>query len=150
MPRTHDYQRARVYRWENDTLKYLKVMFQDWPDAQKEAARIWRCSTRLDMPSLHDGRGCRRATGSSWRVSLPTWARSNVVITHELAHALAQRLGLCDGHGPRWAAIYLAMLDAAGIKAAERGMAEARDMRVDVDAELLERRLAHNARRAAA
>jgi len=50
-------------------------------------------------PAVMDGRGCRSARGSRYQIVLPRWARTRLVILHELAHGYtAQQARIA----PKW------------------------------------------------
>jgi hypothetical protein len=41
-------------------------------------------------------------------------ANLDTVIVHEAAHVIAQRLQVCDLHGPNWCGVYLSLLERLG------------------------------------
>lgn len=88
-----------------------------WYEAPAAATAEWR------PPLVTDGRGRRHACGSREVIKLPRWARTTAVVLHECAHGMAD-----DQHGPRFVAVYVALLERfAGFDATElrRSLAEA-------------------------
>lgn len=108
-----DFQRSRVYRWEAG-----HVLDKDsTPLALDECRRLVETAYRWAEgpacrqpgwapPEVTDGRGRRHACGSRAVIKLPRWARTRPVVLHECAHGLAP-----DKHGPRFMAVYLALLE---------------------------------------
>lgn len=108
-----DFQRSRVYRWEGlhvlpldraplslDECRALVLAAYRWAEAPGPGAAQWA------PPLVTDGRGRRHACGSRAVIKLPRWARTRPVVLHECAHGLAP-----DKHGPRFVAVYLALLE---------------------------------------
>jgi putative metallohydrolase (TIGR04338 family) len=77
-------------------------------------SRWWRCRLPRGV-RVKDGRGTRIARGG-WgtgrpTVNLPRWARTRLVILHELAHVLTSRPGReVAAHGPEFAKTYLELV----------------------------------------
>ena len=116
-----DFQRTRVYRWEQDvvfprastplSLEACRRLVDDaYRFAEQPAAGAdWA------PPQVTDGRGRRHACGSREVIKLPRWARTPAVVLHECAHGLAN-----DRHGPDFVAAYVALLERfAGFTSAE-------------------------------
>lgn len=111
--RAPDSQRARVYRWEQanvfpgrdarlslDACRALVEAVYRWAERDRVGATGWA------PPRVTDGRGRRHACGSREVIKLPRWARTAPIVLHECAHGLAP-----DGHGPRFVAAYVALLE---------------------------------------
>jgi len=107
MQSERDSQRSAVYLWEN-------LIRQQYPESDgvlaldqcKElVARVW-CDYRPghQPPTVHDGRGTRKARGGRWEINLPVWARRRLIVLHEIAHSL-QTGG--PWHGPHFATLAL-------------------------------------------
>ncbi|MDW8125400.1 MAG: hypothetical protein RMJ04_11560 [Geminicoccaceae bacterium] len=124
--RPRDHQRSRVYRFEEERIFPGRdaLMDLDACRALVDAVFRWAEAGRVHEPDwapprVTDGRGRRHACGSRAVVKLPRWARTAPVVLHECAHGLAG-----DGHGPRFVAAYVALLerflgmDGAGLRAA--------------------------------
>lgn len=67
----------------------------------------------LSVPTVRHRKGTRKATYQAGTIAIPTdrdgkWAMRELVVLHELAHHFA----LGDGHGPRFASTYLAVMGA--------------------------------------
>ncbi len=111
--RAPDGQRARVYRWEQAMVfpgRYARLSL-DACRALVEAVYRWAEPDRVGgigwtPPRVTDGRGRRHACGSREVIKLPRWARTAPIVLHECAHGLAP-----DGHGPRFVAAYVALLE---------------------------------------
>jgi putative metallohydrolase (TIGR04338 family) len=109
--RPRDSQRARLYRAETavDSGRRLPTVerMQAYVDRLCEAdwflAR-WGARTIEVRP----GFGHRRATADSEGVlQMPKWARTELVLLHEVAHCLTP--STCAGHGPEYAGVLLAL-----------------------------------------
>lgn len=111
--RAPDSQRGRVYRWEQavvfpgrdarlslDACRALVEAVYRWAEPDQVGAAGWT------PPRVTDGRGRRHACGSREVIKLPRWARTAPIVLHECAHGLAP-----DGHGPRFVAAYVALLE---------------------------------------
>ena len=118
-PRPRDSQRARLYRAESGVGAGRKIptveRMQAWVDGL--AATDWfvdRWGARAF--DVRPGYGHRRATADEHGVlQMPRWARTELVLLHEVAHCLAPRT--CAAHGPEYAGVLLAL--------ARRGMGPA-------------------------
>jgi len=56
---------------------------------------------------VRDGRGTRWAKGGRYFISLPKWARTKLVILHELAHSFTIRRYSNAKHGPEFCHVFL-------------------------------------------
>lgn len=118
-----DNQRSRVYKWERTLPGWYEA--DAWigsgngssyrsgsgkPPIELEKIRefiawAWEDFYQTLPPHVKDGRAARRATGSSFQISLPRWARSPMIILHELAHAMSH-----DKHGPEFVRVFISLL----------------------------------------
>jgi len=96
---TRDYQRSRVYRWEQSEWWWAdhyrtpgKAPELSLDDMRRLAVEIVGRSVRVK-----DGRGRGRAAGCSRSrtIWMPKWTRTVPVLCHELAHVESH-----DKHGP--------------------------------------------------
>jgi putative metallohydrolase (TIGR04338 family) len=98
---THSGERLREVR---DVERFIKKQF-----ARKAITRRYPDATRA--VKIHDGGGRRAAAAyGTWKISLPLWARCELVIIHEMAHIIAHRhYGECNiaGHGWQFCAVFL-------------------------------------------
>lgn len=104
-----DSQRKAVYAWEDAVKKA-------YPGAAKEisldeckalVAEVWTDYRPGERPpEVSDGRGTRLAKGGRWRINLPRWARSKIVVLHETAHSLRRNLDE-PWHGREFATLLL-------------------------------------------
>lgn len=124
--RPRDFQRGRVYSWEQahvfplaagerlslEACRALVAQAYRWREAASCRDPAWA------PPRVTDGRGRRHACGSRAAIKLPRWARTRAVVLHECAHGMAD-----DQHGPSFVAAYVALLgrfaglDGAGLRA---------------------------------
>jgi hypothetical protein len=159
-PGARDYQRARLYRWEDEVLPRDPDLLS-LADCQAQVDLVFQ-KHGMTGPEVRDGRGCRRALffPTEYRISLPRHCRALPVVLHEAAHGLvdfgpgamrfrtmtvvrgpvpcsrvrdpADRRPAWSAHGPIFAAIYIALLDEYGIASAEALRRSAIDCRLDV------------------
>lgn len=112
-PRPRDSQRARLYRAEEavDAGRRLPTVerMQDWVDGL--AATDWFVA-RWGARSfdVRPGFGHRRATADAANgvLQMPKWARSELVLLHEVAHCLTPMT--LASHGPEYAGVLLALV----------------------------------------
>lgn len=112
---SRDYQRKKVYKSEflNEglhptptlTLGQCDLLVQKMYQWGKE--NISESVTYYSRIEIRDGRGRRSAASNGRIIWLPKFARSRMVVAHEVAHSLA---GYDDGHGERFVAIYLQLV----------------------------------------
>ncbi|HEX3623004.1 MAG TPA: hypothetical protein VHT97_11875 [Acidimicrobiales bacterium] len=118
-PRPRDSQRSRLYRAEGevDAGRRLPTVerMQAWVDAL--AATDWFLARWGERAfDVRPGFGHRRATADQHGVlQMPKWARTELVLLHEVAHCLTP--ATCAAHGPEYAGVLLAL--------ARRGMGPA-------------------------
>jgi putative metallohydrolase (TIGR04338 family) len=111
-----DSQRSRVYKADDvleafakplpsvaDVEAYAKRLFKSKRLAKKYPRAGWR------PPVVADGRRNRDASGSTWQIVIPRWARNEAVVLHELAHTISMReYGRhIAGHGWQYASTFL-------------------------------------------
>jgi hypothetical protein len=112
--RARDFQRQRLYDWEN--ARFAAIIDSRAPKLDMgECAALVRIACRAfklhALPQVTDGRGARRASGSPRRVKLPKWARSPHVVLHETAHAITRyHLPRSSAHGAEFCGMYAELL----------------------------------------
>ena len=109
--RPRDSQRARLYRAEGevDSGRRLPTVerMQDYVDALC-AADWFLARWGMQAIEVRPGYGHRRATADEHGVlQMPKWARTELVILHEVAHCLTPRT--CAAHGAEYAGVLLAL-----------------------------------------
>lgn len=112
MPR--DFQRERVYAWENAVVKPRDPSKNRFEDAQALVTAIWTAEGLLHPPRVLPMPAqarvtCATGTRTQLRVPdlVPTW-----VVLHEIAHAMTSTFeGRSDGHGPDYVGNYMRLLD---------------------------------------
>ncbi len=127
--RPRDSQRARLYRAEGevDPGRRLPTVarMQAWVDGL--AATDWfvaRWGARTF--EVRPGFGHRRATASMDGVlQMPKWARSELVLLHEVAHCLCP--ATFAAHGPEYAGVLLALARRAMTPATAQSLEDAFD-----------------------
>lgn len=120
MTKVRDSQRSKVYAAEkaavlaswNSRLETLPEIQDYLQDMMNRAwfKRRWPWITKV--PRLKDGRGTTHARGGAGGLNLPRWARSEVVVLHEMSHYL------CDmtlhqphaAHGWQFCEVYLTLV----------------------------------------
>lgn len=128
--RLRDTQRQKVYDWENKTFagKHGETLTLDECTVLVHKA-LRRYGITSTVP-VKDGRGHRWARGGAREIELPRWARNELVVLHEAAHAvvdfLERRHGVTvSAHGPEFMRVFVSLLDAFGVKPkdpAQRGV----------------------------
>ncbi|MHA1592410.1 MAG: hypothetical protein ACTSUP_08065 [Candidatus Heimdallarchaeaceae archaeon] len=120
-----DFQRQKCYDAESLFLRKLKEnnieneVMSNIEDVQKFVDKIctyvWFRRRWGDIKiTVKDGRGRTSACGSYHLkyIKLPCWARSKVVVLHELGHAITPPL-TGGGHGRYWARAFLELIEHA-------------------------------------
>ena len=111
LPKT-DYQKTKVYRWEDHVMGPLEkghitiAQAQDWVDF------IWYNEGRTHPPKIrtdHNKKGGADATRLNIRVT--DFALKRWIITHEVAHSLLDDGEVRYGHGPMFVQKYIDLLD---------------------------------------
>jgi putative metallohydrolase (TIGR04338 family) len=114
-----DSQRSRVYKAEKAIWgAHMGEKFREVKDverfikkqmARKAITRRYPAATR--KVAIHDGGGRRAACAwGTWKISLPIWARCELVIIHEMAHIVANRHygeRHIAGHGWQFCSVFL-------------------------------------------
>jgi putative metallohydrolase (TIGR04338 family) len=109
-----DFQRERVYAWERGVASAEgralgEATWSSISEVEAWLAPIWKAergrygNANVPAPVItHASWGQRRALAhhGAWKISLPRWARSPWVATHELAHLLIRARD--PWHGPRF------------------------------------------------
>ena len=102
---TRDSQRSKLYRWETPWKRDPSMTL---PECRKLINRVYKAFGFDEAPVVKDGRGRYHATGSTFLVVLPRWARTKEVVLHEATHGLNPGWG--GGHGPVFARLYIELL----------------------------------------
>lgn len=113
--RPRDSQRSKVYRWERN--------LPGWDDPALTFCecgglihRLWPLYVpRLPPPRVTDGRGRRTACGGRRAIKLPVFARTRIIVLHELAHAIVDqytytRRNLPPFHGGLFMRVFIDLL----------------------------------------
>jgi hypothetical protein len=109
-----DYQRARVYGWEDRVVAPRDRSTLPYPAAQGMVSAIW-ADMGLRFPpevAMLPGQARRlQADASRLLVRLPQTMPSWLLL-HEIAHALSSdHEGASDGHGPTFMGLYIELLE---------------------------------------
>jgi hypothetical protein len=109
-----DYQRARVYAWEDRVVAPRDRSTLPYPAAQGMVSAIW-ADIGLRFPptvAMLPGQARRlQADASRLLVRLPQTMPSWLLL-HEMAHALSStHEGASDGHGPTFMGLYIELLE---------------------------------------
>ena len=118
MRRPRDSQRGKLYRAERELADLdEKIGKGTIAEAEAYVVSVWNTRWMRDhfpLAQLHaeprvvDGRGTRRATGSLYRLNLPRWSRTKLVVLHEIAHAVTPNW--CAAHGREFAANFIKLV----------------------------------------
>ena len=102
-----DNQRTAVYRWEDVVKKQFPEVVEPMTldECKALVQQVWNdYRPDAEPPTVYDGRGRRRASGSRWRIMLPVWARTKLVVLHEIGHSLQKSE---PWHSPEFARLCL-------------------------------------------
>jgi len=118
--RVRDTQRSKLYRAEAVLHKWKKplpavedvAVYADKVFGSKRVRAAFPNAALHDTPRVKDGRGIRNAKGGRFFISIPRWARNDVVVLHELAHTITQRVWPinCAGHGWQYCQTFLKLV----------------------------------------
>ena len=110
--RPRDSQRARLYRAEGDVATGRRLPTVERMQAYVDglAAADWFVARWGGRSfEVRPGFGHRRATADRNGVlQMPKWARTELVLLHEVAHCLTP--AACAPHGPEYAGVLLALV----------------------------------------
>jgi hypothetical protein len=108
-----DFQRSRVYDWENRVVAPRDPSFVSYLEAQAMVNAIWS-ETGLKYPPKVEPRSvqAKATVASATRLSIflpertPSWC-----LLHEIAHAMTSKMdGESDGHGALFMGVYVRLL----------------------------------------
>lgn len=109
-----DYQRSKVYRWENEIVRPRDTKpVVPFTKAQSLVNAIWMAEGLHHPPRVEPmPMQARRvlATGSRTTVRLPPVVPTYVLL-HEIAHAMTSDLDDGDRHGPQFVGNYMRLLE---------------------------------------
>lgn len=115
-PALWDMQKSKVYAWERNFPGWTEDGQMSLLGCQDLVIKVWREHGITDRcaPSVLDGSGRRSACGGLARIKLPRWARSEMVVLHEVAHSLVayyrRHLPGVPAHGGLYVRIYIDLL----------------------------------------
>lgn len=115
-----DYQKSRVYRWENEHIHSIDTQCLSVEEAQDWVDFIWANIGRTHPPVVSINKRYRAKAATGWRLKLefmPGMLTRSIII-HELTHALyndgtreSEILQTdSDGHGPLYVGSYVNLL----------------------------------------
>jgi len=124
MSQLRDFQRSKVYsaetkhskfKWKSHGNKLQKLSETKRYVADITTSKWWKSHGGFMQVQVYDGRGRTRACGTLSYVKLPKWSRTELVILHELAHALTGQQYERDrikraGHGCTFTKNYLDLI----------------------------------------
>lgn len=116
-----DTQRSKIYKSERAALWPLASPLPSVSDVEKFCKKqLSRAAVQRRWPragetvQVHDGGGRRAACAwGGYKISIPLWARSDVVVLHELAHIICARQFRRQeiaGHGWQFAGVFLDLI----------------------------------------
>ncbi len=110
--KVRDFQRSRVYRWENEVLPVMHTPSWTLDDSRELVHRIWDASDPAEFPppQVILARSKRQSDGNYKRIRLLPAHLNPIATIHETAHALLGAAGSCDGHGPLFMRLFLELL----------------------------------------
>lgn len=113
MTAKRDWQRSRVYAWENRVIATQDPSFVAFPAAQGMVDAIWAEMGLLYPPRVEPlSKQAKTTVATATRLCvrlpdrLPSWC-----LLHEIAHAMTTTVdGQSDGHGAAFMGVYLRLL----------------------------------------
>lgn len=138
--RDRDYQRAKVYRWEDTVLQWRKspkeMPFQEVHVLVRQCWTLYGLDG-VPIPRIVRGRNSAAARGGARRISLPDWSRCREIVLHETSHAICDRLfERTPGHGPLFTGVYIRLLATLTDRCAASLVASAKVAGVHVNEEI--------------
>jgi len=101
-----DYQRQRVYDWEDDVVRSRCSNIVRFENGQQYVDGVWLANGWTRPPKVFPHRSKKViASAHHGVVNLPDKVAAWVIL-HELAHALTD-----DQHGPNFVGVYLTLLE---------------------------------------
>lgn len=111
MTKFRDYQKSRVYRWEDTHMPNGGMI--DFPNVQPIVNHIWT-DTGLEYPPIVELLDVRstRLEGSATRMQIKLRGRVSMkTILHEMAHSMTSNMyGESNGHGSLFVGMYSKLL----------------------------------------
>jgi hypothetical protein len=120
MPRPRDSQKQKCYTWEYEFIKQFELDENGHRGKQLEmdecrwliekACRRWKVKP---PERIKDGRGTRIARGGIHYINLPMWARTELIVLHEVAHTITDRKWghyNIAGHGAEYMSVFTDLL----------------------------------------
>jgi hypothetical protein len=112
---THDFQRQRVYNWENKNVHDRPQKLFDFPEIQKYVNFVWHDMGLVHPPKVvpMNTRVTRWAgTANRIEIDLPEKEKSTQgTILHEIAHSMTSGVGgLTHQHDSRYVGVYMELL----------------------------------------
>jgi len=107
-----DYQRQKVYNWENEVISPLDSTLLSVEEAQDLVDFIWAQEGRNHPPKVKINNRKAGADGRRIELRFNKNMLKRWVILHELAHAFEDDIDVKgDGHGPKFVKRYIGLLD---------------------------------------
>jgi hypothetical protein len=108
-----DFQRSRVYAWENRVVAPRDPSFISFPEAQAMVNAIWAEMCLSYPPKVKPlPTQARTTVASATRLSIFLPERTpSCCLLHEIAHAMTSTMeGQSDGHGGMFMGVYVRLL----------------------------------------
>ncbi len=111
--RTRDFQRSRVYRWEDAALPDIHTSSVTLDECRELVHAIWAAHApdEVSPPQVILWRSKLRSTGNHKKIRLSLDHLNSIVTLHEAAHALLSAAGSNESHGPLFMRLYLELLE---------------------------------------
>ncbi len=108
-----DFQRSRVYKWEDEVFPSTNTPTLSLDDSRELVHTIWdtRGPDEVPPPQVILGKSNGRSSGCREWIRLHPDHLNPIVTIHETAHALLGAAGSCDGHGPLFMRLFLELLE---------------------------------------
>lgn len=103
-----DFQRSRMYKWENENVP--QGAWIDFNDIEAYVKQVWAAEGLLYPPLVQIIRARGATAGDATRNTLrfPEEGASEAVILHEIAHAMTSNVHEeSDAHGPTFTGVFI-------------------------------------------
>lgn len=106
-------QSSKLYAFEEEFFPTRGMNLLELHEIVTYVGNVWnRLNLKGTPPTVYDGRGSPNARACADTIHIPKWGRNHVIVVHELAHCLCERLGMDHHeHGPEFVHVYFSLIE---------------------------------------